>query len=1385
MTTQVHSLRKTALILLALLLGSFMARATVKRVNPASPGIGGYTGADWFLTAYNNLQTAIDVSAAGDTVWVKEGVYMPASGQSFSMKAGVKILGGFIGVETSVSQRALILGFNSVLQGNGNRVVHNNNNGLDTSAVLDGFIIKGGNASGSFGGGMENYFSAPMIRNCVFTENIANYGHAIEVYQSGTYLVNCVFYNNGNGYGIATIYIYGNAHISNCTIVSNSCNTETIVAQTNAPYVTNCIFWNNHAFQEDILDPQGRATYSIGRDLGASPGNQGMVDPLFVNGANPIGPDGKWFTADDGLRLQPISTAIDAGTALAEATTDINGIARPLANAYDIGAYEGAVCQPGNRLYVDGVAAAGGNGNSWATAVNNLSTALTIARNCSNVTEIWVKKGTYTPSAMPYTTSSTDSRDRSFYLLNNVGIYGGFTGTETTLAQRNPGANPTILSGDIGTGGNTSDNCYHTLVSSGNNNTAKLDGFIITGGNANGSTSVTINGLNMSQGNGGGLATYSASPLISNCVFTGNNANDGGGIYLYYSSSSPTFTNCVMANNTASGSGGGIFSGFSTTPSIVSCTIAGNTAPNGGGLFSYLIATPNLSNCVIWGNNNGIVSTVSTPVISYSIVQGGYSGTGNSSNDPLFFNSADPDGPDNKWMTADDGLRLQVGSPALDNGTATGAPATDIRGAARPQGSGYDMGAYEGPLCFPDNHVYVSATAAAGGDGLSWATAFNNLPAAITAAGTCPNVTAVWVKAGTYQPPAGQSFSMVNNLEVIGGFAGTETTLAQRNLALGYNSILQGNGGRVIYNNNNGLNSSAVLDGFVITGGNTDATGAGMYTYFASPVIRNCVFTGNTTTVASGGGGASNHGGTPQFINCIFSNNTASWGAGFRTNGQAQLINCTFAGNTSSSGGAAIANEITGAIVTNTIIWGNNTSSLTWPAGIDGNGTPAVTYSIGQNVGTGTGNRDSISPLFVNASNPAGPDGKWFTADDGLRLSTCSPAINTGTTTNAPATDISGYTRPYGGTIDMGAYELQAATSSNTLATASDTGSAFISQTGINVLNGAGCNQLVQLSPNGNNPVSGLTRARLYIESSVSTYLGRPYVQRHYDISPVNNPNNATARVTLFFTQAEFNSYNTAAGSGPYLPANSTDAAGKANLLVTQYHGTSATGQPGTYSGSTVAINPADANIVWNATASRWEVSFNVTGFSGFFVTAGTTPLPLNLLHFSGKTIKGSNMLEWATANEKNTSHFDIEKSADGKSWSYFSTTTAAGQGDHHYTAYDAQPHEGSNYYRLKMTDNDGDFSYSPVVLLHNDRNGIPALLLYPNPATREVNITISGVENAGTLVLYTVTGRKVKEQSLTQQSTTLSLEGLPAGIYSIQLVTAQAVLTQKLVIEE
>ncbi len=229
-------------------------------------------------------------------------------------------------------------------------------------------------------------------------------------------------------------------------------------------------------------------------------------------------------------------------------------------------------------------------------------------------------------------------------------------------------------------------------------------GMWMVGGN--GVSSPSLTGCTFSGNTadyGGGMfidANFgTASPTLDKCVFSGNTAaTQGGGINLTAASGtgSPILTNCVFSGNLAF-QGGGMFNGANPgtcMPSLTNCTFSGNNSTfPGGAISNTYAAVSTLKNCILWGNSSSVGSADGgSAVISYSIVQGGCPFNATCSNilttDPLFVSqpafAAAP-------TTAGD-LHLQAGSPAIDAGTASGAPATDFDGDARPQGCGIDMG---------------------------------------------------------------------------------------------------------------------------------------------------------------------------------------------------------------------------------------------------------------------------------------------------------------------------------------------------------------------------------------------------------------------------------------------------------------------------------------------------------------------------------------------------------------------------------------------------------------------------------------------------------------------------------------------------------------------
>lgn len=328
------------------------------------------------------------------------------------------------------------------------------------------------------------------------------------------------------------------------------------------------------------------------------------------------------------------------------------------------------------------------------------------------------------------------------------------------------------------------------------------------------------------------------------------------------------------------------------------------------------------------------------------------------------------------------------------------------------------------------------------------------------------------------------------------------------------------------------------------------------------------------------------------------------------------------------------------------------------------------------------------------------------------------------------------------------------------------------------------CQLIAQLSPAGANPIADSVTANVWIESGVPQVGGKPFVARHYQLTPKIDPASATGRITFYFTQAEFDAFNADPNSTLDLPTGPTDVAGKANLLITKYAGSSSDGSglPGTYSNVPTTINPDDNDIVWNATANRWEVSFNASGFSGFFVQSDFSALPLLVESFSGLQQETANVLNWKVSCFNSEPTFDIQRSSNGVNYSSIGSTTATNGCNKTFTYKDKQPMPGNNYYRIKINDN-GAEHYTRSILLQMDKALVTTLA--PNIIKRGESILVSLVETEGTLRLMDATGRQVYSQILTRgvQSITLPLSQSGAYFYNIQN-RAGKLITGKIIVQ-
>ena len=187
------------------------------------------------------------------------------------------------------------------------------------------------------------------------------------------------------------------------------------------------------------------------------------------------------------------------------------------------------------------------------------------------------------------------------------------------------------------------------------------------------------------------------------------------------------------------------------------------------------------------------------------------------------------------------------------------------------------------------------------------------------------------------------------------------------------------------------------------------------------------------------------------------------------------------------------------------------------------------------------------------------------------------------------------------------------------------------------------------------------------------------------------------------------------------------------------------------------------------AAANREAINTAAAAFFQPLVCAA--PLPVRLVSFTGQVVASPGCtasLAWRTASEEHSQLFEVQTSSDGQAYAPLGAVPSRNNLTGASYTYAAGPVAGTQYYRLKIVDQDGTYTYSPVLTLAATC-GASQLLLAPNPARDYVQV--SGLPTGTTrLLLYNATGQCVAQQRATGLAS-LSLAGLPAGIYLLQAV--------------
>jgi hypothetical protein len=440
-------------------------------------------------------------------------------------------------------------------------------------------------------------------------------------------------------------------------------------------------------------------------------------------------------------------------------------------------------------------------------------------------------------------------------------------------------------------------------------------------------------------------------------------------------------------------------------------------------------------------------------------------------------------------------------------------------------------------------------------------------------------------------------------------------------------------------------------------------------------------------------------------------------------------------------------------------------------------------YTAGPNLGFIGSNRANLAAIqtgFGGNTNSLNVQPNFTSATDlHLVAGTNCRLDGYGTPIGGITTDYDGATRD-ASAPDMGADEFTTSPTPSTMTFASNCDTKNVSPSGTLYLDGS-CNLIAKVLPSGGSAVSGKIKTCTTLDVTQQYFNAQPYAQRHYDVEPTTTPSTATGTLTLYFSNTEFVNYNT---NNPVYPALPTSALGnadpnRANVRITQFHGVGVGSPttPGNYPGSSVLITPGAANVFWNG--SFWEVTFTVTGFSGFYLhtTLTNAPLPIVVNYLTGRRQGSNHLLNWkVTCTTSPRATMTLERSSDGRNYSgIYNVTADAVRCQQPFDYIDANPLKGMNYYRLKIVDADGKVTYSTTVALLNAVKGFDIISIAPNPVVSnnfKLNVA-SALAGKMEIVIFDMQGRLVNKKTLSLiagfNSLPVNVANLSSGTYTIK----------------